>query len=153
MDDSQLRETYLSGETIFDGHVVHLEKWSVLLPNGEKAAREVVKHVGAAAIVPVDGEGMTVAGLRAALDEGVRALVCTPRAQNPTGASLSAARARALREVLAEHPYVLVIEDDHFSLLSSQPFRLAYDRARRWIEGAIGAFLTYVAFRLATDRS
>ena len=38
-------------------------------------------------------------------------------------------------------------------LLSSQPFRLAYDRARRWIEGAIGAFLTYVAFRLATDRS
>ncbi|MFD1794606.1 LysE family translocator [Paracoccus aurantiacus] len=38
-------------------------------------------------------------------------------------------------------------------LLSSQPFRLAYDRARRWIEGVIGAFLTYVAFRLATDRS
>ena len=38
-------------------------------------------------------------------------------------------------------------------LLSSSPFRLAYDRARRWIEGCIGAFLTYVAFRLATDRS
>lgn len=37
-------------------------------------------------------------------------------------------------------------------LLSSRPFRLAYDRARRWIEGAIGAFLTYAAFRLATER-
>ncbi|WP_121059305.1 aminotransferase class I/II-fold pyridoxal phosphate-dependent enzyme [Microbacterium telephonicum] len=72
--------------------------------------------------VPVDAEGMTVAGLRAAVDAGVRAIVCTPRAQNPTGASLSPARAAALREVLADHPYVLVIEDDHFSLLSAQPF-------------------------------
>lgn len=57
MDDSQLIETYLSGETIFDGKVVHLEKWAVRLPNGEKAAREVVKHVGAAAVVPVDSAG------------------------------------------------------------------------------------------------
>ncbi|MBD3751478.1 aminotransferase class I/II-fold pyridoxal phosphate-dependent enzyme [Microbacterium sp.] len=72
--------------------------------------------------VPVDHEGMTVAGLRAALDAGVRAIVSTPRAQNPTGASLSAARAAALRAVLAEHPYVLVVEDDHFSLLSERPF-------------------------------
>jgi DNA-binding transcriptional MocR family regulator len=72
--------------------------------------------------VPVDDEGMTVEGLRAALAQGVRAIVCTPRAQNPTGASLSAERAAALRTVLAEHPYVLVIEDDHFSLLSERPF-------------------------------
>jgi DNA-binding transcriptional MocR family regulator len=72
--------------------------------------------------VPVDDEGMTVDGLRAALDAGVRAVICTPRAQNPTGASLSPARAAALRAVLAEHPYVLIIEDDHFSLLSQQPY-------------------------------
>ena len=38
-------------------------------------------------------------------------------------------------------------------LLSSSPFRLAYDRARRRIEAALGMFLTYVAFRLATERS
>lgn len=72
--------------------------------------------------VPVDDEGMTVEGLRAALAQGVRAIVCTPRAQNPTGVSLTAERAAALRSVLAEHPYVLVIEDDHFSLLSERPF-------------------------------
>ncbi|UWF76514.1 MULTISPECIES: aminotransferase class I/II-fold pyridoxal phosphate-dependent enzyme [Microbacterium] len=72
--------------------------------------------------VPVDDEGMTVDGLRAALDAGVRAVICTPRAQNPTGVSLSPARAAALREVLAAHPYVLVIEDDHFSLLSQHPY-------------------------------
>lgn len=72
--------------------------------------------------VPVDDEGMTVAGLRAALDAGVRAIICTPRAQNPTGASLSPERAAALRELLAEHPYVLIIEDDHFSMLSSRRY-------------------------------
>lgn len=72
--------------------------------------------------VPVDEEGMTVDGLRAALDQGVRAVVHTPRAQNPTGASLSAERAAALREVLGDHPYVLVIEDDHFSMLSQRSY-------------------------------
>lgn len=72
--------------------------------------------------VPIDEQGMTVAGLRAALEAGVRAVVCTPRAQNPTGASRTAERAAALRAVLADHPYVLIIEDDHFSMLSAQPF-------------------------------
>lgn len=72
--------------------------------------------------VPVDDEGMTVAGLRAALDAGVRAIICTPRAQNPTGARLTPARAAALRTLLADHPYVLLIEDDHFSMLSPHPY-------------------------------
>lgn len=72
--------------------------------------------------VPVDEEGMTVAGLKAALDAGIRAVICTPRAQNPTGASLSPERAAALRAVLADYPYVLIIEDDHFSMLSERPY-------------------------------
>lgn len=37
-------------------------------------------------------------------------------------------------------------------LLSSRPFRLAYDRTRRWIEAGIGTFLTWFAFRLATEK-
>ncbi len=83
--------------------------------------------------IPVDEEGMTVDGLRAALEAGVRAVVCTPRAQNPTGASLSEARAAALRDVLVAHPYVLVIEDDHFSLLSQAPYHsLIGPEHRRW---------------------
>jgi DNA-binding transcriptional MocR family regulator len=83
--------------------------------------------------IPVDAEGMTVDGLRAALDAGVRAIVCTPRAQNPTGVSLTASRAAALRDVLAAYPYVLVIEDDHFSMLSSEPFHsIIGDAHRRW---------------------
>jgi DNA-binding transcriptional MocR family regulator len=83
--------------------------------------------------VPVDDEGMTVEGLRSALEQGVRAVVSTPRAQNPTGASLSEARAAELRDVLRAHPYVLVIEDDHFSMLSRTPFRsLIGPDHRRW---------------------
>jgi len=83
--------------------------------------------------VAVDAEGMTVDGLRAALEAGVRAVICTPRAHNPTGASLSAERAAALRAVLAEHPYVLVIEDDHFSLLSRAALHSVIGPAqRRW---------------------
>lgn len=83
--------------------------------------------------VPVDDEGMTVAGLRAALDAGVRAVVSTPRAQNPTGVSLTAERARALRALLQEHPYVLIIEDDHFSMLSRRPFHsLIGPDHKRW---------------------
>lgn len=73
--------------------------------------------------VPVDSEGMTVEGLRRALDEGVRAVICTPRAQNPTGVSLTPRRAEQLRAVLADHPYVLIIEDDHFSMLSRSSYQ------------------------------
>lgn len=72
--------------------------------------------------VAVDDQGMTVDGVQAALDAGVRAIICTPRAQNPTGARLTPERAAALRALLAEHPYVLIIEDDHFSMLSAQPY-------------------------------
>jgi DNA-binding transcriptional MocR family regulator len=83
--------------------------------------------------VPVDAEGMTAAGLRSALKQGVRAVVCTPRAQNPTGASVSSRRAAELREVLRDHPYVLVIEDDHFSMLSRRPFHsIIGPDHRRW---------------------
>ncbi|MCR2800857.1 aminotransferase class I/II-fold pyridoxal phosphate-dependent enzyme [Microbacterium sp. zg-Y818] len=83
--------------------------------------------------VPVDDEGMTVEGLRAALAHGVRAVICTPRAQNPTGASLTPERAAQLREVLAPHPYALVIVDDHFSLLTRRPYHsIVPPGHRRW---------------------
>lgn len=85
------------------------------------------------ALVPVDEEGMTVDGLRSALAAGARAIVCTPRAHNPTGASLSPQRARELSELLADYPRVLIIEDDHFSAVSSRPFlRITPESAPRW---------------------
>ncbi|MFJ5561425.1 aminotransferase class I/II-fold pyridoxal phosphate-dependent enzyme [Streptomyces sp. NPDC093250] len=63
--------------------------------------------------VGVDDEGPLPDDVRKALAGGARALIVTDRAQNPTGAALSAARAGDLRSVLAGHPETLLIEDDH----------------------------------------
>ncbi|HJF15462.1 MAG TPA: aminotransferase class I/II-fold pyridoxal phosphate-dependent enzyme [Enteractinococcus helveticum] len=73
--------------------------------------------------MPVDAQGLTVEGLQNALNEGIRALVVTPRAHNPTGAVISAARAQDLSALLADHPHVLIIEDDHFWQVSNHSYR------------------------------
>ena len=57
MVDDELRETFLSSQDIYSGKIIKVEKWTVSLPNGETAPREIVRHNGAAAIVPVDAEG------------------------------------------------------------------------------------------------
>ncbi|MDV3126734.1 aminotransferase class I/II-fold pyridoxal phosphate-dependent enzyme [Mycobacterium sp. 21AC1] len=93
--------------------------------------------------VTVDAQGMTVDSLRSALEAGARAVVCTPRAHNPTGVSLSTTRARALRSVLADHPHVLVIEDDHYSLLSMSKYHslIAPTRTRWALVRTVSKFL------------
>ncbi|MEU9100112.1 aminotransferase class I/II-fold pyridoxal phosphate-dependent enzyme [Streptomyces sp. NPDC048361] len=63
--------------------------------------------------VAVDDEGMRPRELREALRAGARAVVCSPRAQNPYGGHFSAERRDALVEVLRQAPEVLVIENDH----------------------------------------
>jgi DNA-binding transcriptional MocR family regulator len=81
--------------------------------------------------VPVDDEGPTVDGLRRALRLGLSALVVTTRAHNPTGAAVSAARAAALRELLAGAD-TLVIEDEHAAdLARERPHPLA-GATSRW---------------------
>lgn len=69
--------------------------------------------------VEIDSEGLVADKLELALAKGARAVILTPRAHNPTGYSLSAARAAAIQQVLSRYPQVLVIVDDHFALLSS----------------------------------
>jgi DNA-binding transcriptional MocR family regulator len=71
--------------------------------------------------VPVDDDGPTPAGLRHALAAGARAVVITTRAHNPTGAVVTAPRAGQLAAVLANHPGVLLIEDDHAAELADAP--------------------------------
>lgn len=57
MTDDALRETFLSGEEMYQGKIIRVERWRVSLPNGETAYREVVRHNGAVAVVPVDAAG------------------------------------------------------------------------------------------------
>ena len=60
MNDQQLVETYKSGKVVFEGKIIRLEHWTVELPNGHEALREVACHIGAAAVVPVDEEGNVI---------------------------------------------------------------------------------------------
>ncbi|MEV6996859.1 aminotransferase class I/II-fold pyridoxal phosphate-dependent enzyme [Streptomyces sp. NPDC093982] len=82
--------------------------------------------------VGVDDEGPLPDDVRRALEAGARALIVTDRAQNPTGAVVTAARARALRSVLTDHPDVLLIEDDHGHGIVDLPLHALAGTTRTW---------------------
>ncbi|GAA3814668.1 aminotransferase class I/II-fold pyridoxal phosphate-dependent enzyme [Streptomyces phyllanthi] len=82
--------------------------------------------------VAVDDEGPVPGDVRRALEGGARALVVTDRAQNPTGAAVTATRARALRSVLADHPRTLLIEDDHGHRFVDRPLHPLADVTHHW---------------------
>ncbi|MGO4105572.1 PLP-dependent aminotransferase family protein [Leifsonia sp. YAF41] len=74
--------------------------------------------------VDVDRHGIVPASFRAALTLGPTAVILQPRAQNPTGASMTALRAEVLAGLLAEHRLnadTVVIEDDHSGEISISP--------------------------------
>ncbi|WP_411102320.1 aminotransferase class I/II-fold pyridoxal phosphate-dependent enzyme [Streptomyces sp. cmx-4-9] len=83
--------------------------------------------------VAVDDEGPVADAVARALADGARALVVTSRAQNPTGAAVSAARARELREVLAGYPGVLLVEDDHGHGFVDLPLKTLAGATRNWV--------------------
>lgn len=109
----------------FSGALDAMER--ILLANVAPGARVLVEDPGyppvffllaalglKAVPFPVDQSGLVPDGLGQALRD-VSAVIVTPRAQNPTGAFTSPERAASLRELLREHPDLLVIEDDHAS--------------------------------------
>ncbi|MFI6125191.1 aminotransferase class I/II-fold pyridoxal phosphate-dependent enzyme [Streptomyces sp. NPDC051064] len=85
-------------------------------------------------VVPValDCDGPLSGEVERALRDGARALVVTDRAQNPTGAAVSSRRAAELRSVLAEHPGVLLIEDDHGHAIVDLPVHPLAGVTERW---------------------
>jgi GntR family transcriptional regulator/MocR family aminotransferase len=62
--------------------------------------------------IAVDRFGAVPASLDAALRDGARLVILTPRAHNPTGASWSRDRLSELSDVLKAHPHAIVVEDD-----------------------------------------
>lgn len=51
------RERVLETETIYEGRIVNLYLETVELPDGQEALREVIRHGGAVAIVPLHDDG------------------------------------------------------------------------------------------------
>lgn len=85
---------------------------------------DLLDLLGAEAVpVAVDEQGMSPEGLAAALRQRPSAVLLQPRAQNPTGASMTTARVEALARVIRSADGVddlVVIEDDHSGLISTE---------------------------------
>ena len=80
-----------------------------------------------------DDEGPLPADVHEAVARGCRAIITTPRAQNPTGAALSGARATEVKRVLRGFPDLLVIENDYAAPVAGAKFEtLRADSRNRW---------------------
>jgi DNA-binding transcriptional MocR family regulator len=95
--------------------------------------RDLVRLRGLEAVgVAVDASGLRIDALERVLASGVDALLFTPRAHNPTGAATDATRAGMIRRLIAHHPDVLVIEDDHAGAVAGTPHHPVAVGQRRW---------------------
>lgn len=95
---------------------------------------DLVRALGLVPVpVAIDDHGLEPDALAEVLARGVEAVLVVPRAQNPAGAAVSETRAATLRDLLAAHPDVLVIEDDHAAAVAGAPLAAVADRDReRW---------------------
>ena len=55
-----LREVPIREEQVFHGVLINVTHMEVILPDGRTSLREIVRHPGGAAVVPLDGEGNVV---------------------------------------------------------------------------------------------
>ncbi|WP_421120741.1 PLP-dependent aminotransferase family protein [Aquihabitans daechungensis] len=83
---------------------------------------DLLDQLGAEVIgVDLDDEGISLAGLEAALAHKPSMVFLQPRAQNPTGITLSPRRARAVAKLLTGTS-AIVVEDDHIgSIAAAEP--------------------------------
>jgi DNA-binding transcriptional MocR family regulator len=119
-------------ERILQAHLGPGDRIAVEDP-GFTGVMDLVAALGLSAEpMAVDDRGILPAELVRALDRGARAVVVTPRAQNPTGAAMDAERARELRAVLDRRPRAVVIEDDHAGPVAGTPAMTLCPRPRHW---------------------
>jgi len=98
------------------------------------STRDILLALGLVAVpVPVDELGFLPEPFEARLAQGVEAVVMVPRAQNPFGSALDPERSALLQTLIAEHPEVVIVEDDHAGVVSGAPFStIVTPTARRW---------------------
>lgn len=57
---SDLTETKITGETVYSGRLLQVERDEVRLPNGKKSVREYIIHPGAVVVVPFLNNGNVI---------------------------------------------------------------------------------------------
>lgn len=69
--DMNIMEKNIDSQRVFDGIILHIDHLTNELPNGKPAKREVARHVGASAVIPVDEQGNVwlVRQFRAPIDQ------------------------------------------------------------------------------------
>jgi DNA-binding transcriptional MocR family regulator len=82
--------------------------------------------------VALDDRGLLPDELERALRRRVKAVIATPRGQNPTGAALEPDRARRLRGLIAGHPDVLVVEDDYAAAVAGADYVPLHGSSSHW---------------------
>jgi DNA-binding transcriptional MocR family regulator len=83
--------------------------------------------------IALDEHGPSPDAVDQALKQGCRAIIVTPRAQNPTGAAITSERAADLRRVLRRRPDVVLIENDYMAPIAGAPiFSLRTGPRQRW---------------------
>jgi ADP-ribose pyrophosphatase len=94
---NKYEEKTISGETIYEGRIITLRVEEVELPDGKIAKRELIKHPGAVAIIPItaDGKLILVEQFRKALD---RTLVEIPAGKMEFGEAPEVTAVRELEE-------------------------------------------------------
>ena len=84
---------------------------------------ELLEHYGLEPVpLELDEFGVIPASLASALGRKPVAVLLQPRAQNPTGVSMTASRVEELARVIRRHPNgadIVVIEDDHLGAISA----------------------------------
>jgi len=55
-----MHEKIINSQRLYNGRIVVLDLLDVRLPNGEQSRREVVRHPGAVAVVPLDDDGAVI---------------------------------------------------------------------------------------------
>ena len=52
-ENTRLREVKTGSEEIFNGVILHVQRDTVRLPNGNETVREVIRHIGAVCVIPL----------------------------------------------------------------------------------------------------
>jgi DNA-binding transcriptional MocR family regulator len=112
-----LIERALNAAGLVSGDLVALED------PGYTSSLSLVRSMGFTPIsLLLDEHGVTPVSLAAALNSGVKAVIVSNRAQNPTGVATSKTRAVELSKLAAKARTVLFIDDDHSCLLELAPY-------------------------------
>ena len=101
---SEVRATVIHSQPVYAGRVVKLRVEEIELPNGRRSKLELIHHPGAAAIVPVDGEGRVLLVRQYRHATGGRWLLEVPAGKLEPGEEAAIGAARECEEEVGFRP-------------------------------------------------